>query len=80
MVRLEPEQKAEGRLDRQIAIYPCPFGRKFIVTIEPRSIAWPSKDFRSFADASARAQALHDQHGWPVIDKTGGQAAGEMLA
>lgn len=58
--------------DRAITIGECVFGGRFVVTIEPRSIAWPSQEFRAFADADKHAQALSAHHGWPVINKTGG--------
>lgn len=74
------QSQAPASQERQIAIYPCPFGKKFVVTIEPRTIAWPSKDFRSFEDANKHAQALRAQHGWSVLDKTGRPSAGELPA
>ena len=59
---------------RTIVINPCVFGGRFVVTFEPRSIALPSLEFRSHADASACAQARSKAHGWLIIDKTGESA------
>lgn len=56
----------------RITINSCVFGGRYIVTVEPRSVAWPSMEFRTFADANKHAQALGAHHGWPVIDQTGG--------
>ena len=57
---------------RSISIHSCVFVRRFVVTVEPRSIDWPSREFRSFADADKHAQVLQAHHCWPVVDKTGG--------
>jgi hypothetical protein len=56
--------------DRSIHIGACVFGSRFIVTFEPRSIAWPSMEFRTYAEARACADARSAAHGWPVVDKT----------
>lgn len=55
-----------------IVITECVFGKRFVVSIEPRTIAWRSYEFRSHAEALACATALREAHGWPVTDKTGG--------
>lgn len=55
-----------------IVINECVFGGRYVVTFEPRSIAWPSLEFRTHAEALSCADARHKAHGWPVIDKTGG--------
>ncbi|WP_140159579.1 hypothetical protein [Sphingobium sp. GW456-12-10-14-TSB1] len=55
-----------------IVISECVFGGRFVVTFEPRTIAWRSLEFRSHAEALACADAHHKAHSWPVIDKTGG--------
>lgn len=54
----------------KIVIGECVFGGRFVVTFEPRSIAWPSLEFRTYPDALACAQARHAAHGWPIEDKT----------
>lgn len=56
---------------RTIIISECVFGGRFIVSFEPRSVALPSMEFRSHADARACAQARHQAHSWDVIDKVG---------
>lgn len=62
-----------GNPQRTILIQACVFGGRYVVTFEPRSIAWPSLEFRSYDEAVACANAQHKAHGWPVIDKTEGQ-------
>lgn len=56
--------------DRTIEVHECPFGGRFIVVFMPRSIAWPSLEFRTYPEALACAEARHAAHGWPIIDKT----------
>jgi len=56
--------------DRSIIISECVFGGRFVVSFEPRSIAWPSLEFRTYGEALSCANARHSFHGWPVIDKT----------
>lgn len=58
-------------IERTIIISECVFGGRFVVTFEPRSIALPSMEFRTHADALACAKARQDAHGWNIIDKTG---------
>lgn len=58
--------------DRTITVNVCVFGGRHVVTFEPRSIAWPSLEFRTFKEAKTCADRHHIVHGWPVIDKTGG--------
>lgn len=59
-------------MPNQIIIGECVFGARYVVTFEPRSIAWPSLEFRTYSEALACAQARHEVHGWPIIDKTEG--------
>lgn len=55
-----------------IVISECVFGKRFVVSIEPRTIAWRSYEFRTHVEALACANAHREAHGWPVIDRTGG--------
>lgn len=55
----------------RIVISECVFGGRFVVTFEPRSIAWPSLEFRTYAEAKACADARHQAHDWPIEDHTG---------
>jgi len=57
---------------RTITISECVFGGRYVVSFEPRSIAWPSLEFRNHDDALTCAEARHRAHGWPITDKTGG--------
>lgn len=59
--------------DRSIHIDACVFGGRYIVSFEPRSIAWPSLEFRTYEEALGCAEACGAAHGWPIIDKTEGQ-------
>ncbi|MFB0875328.1 MULTISPECIES: hypothetical protein [unclassified Sphingobium] len=52
-----------------IVMSECVFGGRYVVTFEPRSIAWPSLEFRAYPDALACARARSAAHGWPIIDK-----------
>lgn len=54
----------------RIIITECVFGGRYVVTFEPRSIAWPSLEFRAYPDALACAQARHEAHGWPIVDRS----------
>ena len=56
----------------KIIIRECVFGGRFIVTFEPRSISWPSLEFRTHGEAVKCANARRDAHGWEVIDQTAG--------
>lgn len=58
--------------DRTITISECVFGGRYVVSFEPRSIAWPSREFRTYREAMGCADRHRIVHGWPVIDKTGG--------
>jgi len=58
---------------RTIHINACVFGGRYVVSFEPRSIAWPSMEFRTYAEALGFAEARQNAHGWPIIDKTEGQ-------
>lgn len=58
--------------ERTITINECVFGGRFVVSFEPRSIALPSMEFRTHADALACANARQKAHGWAIIDNTGG--------
>lgn len=55
-----------------ILLSECVFGGRFVVSIEPRRIDRPSREFRTFGEARTLADALHLKHGWAVEDKTGG--------
>ena len=57
---------------RTIHINACVFGGRYVVTFEPRSIAWPSMEFRTYAEALACDDAHSKAHGWPIIAKTEG--------
>lgn len=56
----------------KIIIAECVFGGRFVVTFEPRSISWPSLEFRSHGEAVKCANARHEAHGWEVIDQMAG--------
>lgn len=56
--------------DRSIVINECVFGGRFIVSFEPRSVSWPSLEFRTRADALACARARQQAHGWHITDRT----------
>ena len=58
--------------ERTMEIHACPFGSRFILVFMPRSIALPSMEFRTHADALACANARKAAHGWAIMDKTGG--------
>jgi hypothetical protein len=58
--------------DRIITIGECVFGGRYVVSFEPRSIAWPSMEFRTYSEARACADQRHAAHGWPIVDKTEG--------
>ena len=60
--------------ERAITINECVFGGRFVVSFEPRSIAWPSLEFRTYPEARACADARQKAHGWPITDRTGGGA------
>lgn len=55
---------------RSIIVTEGVFGGRFVLTFEPRSIAWPSLEFRTHAEALACARQRHAFHGWPIIDRT----------
>jgi hypothetical protein len=54
--------------DRTITIGACVFGGRYVVSFEPRSIAWPSIEFRAYDAARTCADQHHADHGWPIID------------
>lgn len=56
----------------RIIITKAAIGGRFVVTFEPRSIAWPSLEFRTHGEAVKCANARHEAHGWEVIDQTAG--------
>ncbi|AJR22514.1 MULTISPECIES: hypothetical protein [unclassified Sphingobium] len=60
----------------QIVISKAAIGGRFLVSFEPRSVSWPSLEFRHHGEAKRCADARHAAHGWPVIDQTaeGGEA------
>lgn len=53
-----------------------PFGCGFDVVVKPQIVpdnqGW---EFREHAQAMAFAQSLHQQHGWAIVDRTGGAHA-----
>ncbi|SEQ48162.1 hypothetical protein [Sphingobium sp. YR768] len=54
-----------------ITITKAPIGGRYVVTFEPRSISWPSLEFRAHGEAMRCAEARRQVHGWPIEDKTG---------
>ena len=46
-----------------------PFGTRVIVTIEPRTVDYPSWPFPTYAEAIAFAEELRRVHGWPISDR-----------
>jgi hypothetical protein len=52
----------------RIVISRAAIGGRFIVSFEPRTIAMPSLEFRTHADAARCAEARRSAHGWPIID------------
>lgn len=59
--------------DRSIHIRRSLFGG-VTLSIEPRTVDCPSREFHRHVDAVAFADALHVQHGWTIVDETGGAA------
>ncbi len=57
-------------MPNRIIISECVFGGRYVTTFEPRSISWPSMEFRSYAEAKGCAEARHKAHGWPIEDRT----------
>ena len=57
--------------DRTIFIRACVFGGRYVVTIEPRRVDWPSVECPAIAKARDCAAALAADTGWPIVDKTG---------
>ena len=55
-----------------ILLSECVFGERFVVSIEPRRVDRPSREFRTYGEARTLADALHLKHGWQIEDKTGG--------
>lgn len=60
-------------MPEQIIILECVFGGRFILTFEPRSIAWPSIEFPTYGEAMACADAHHKAHEWSIVDLTEAQ-------
>lgn len=56
----------------KIIIAACIFGGRYGVTVEPRTVDRPMREFRSLSEAAAHAERLRQQHGWEIIDQTGG--------
>jgi hypothetical protein len=50
----------------------CVFGGRFVVSIEPRRVDRPSREFRTYGEARTLADGLRLKHGWAVVDKAGG--------
>ncbi|WP_099185220.1 hypothetical protein [Sphingobium fuliginis] len=59
----------------RIIISRAAIGGRFIVSFEPRTVSWPSLEFRQHGDAKRCADARHATHGWLIIDQTEGGAA-----
>ena len=55
--------------DRTILIRRWAFGGRYVVSFEPRSIAWPSLEFRTYSKALSCAQQHHRAHGWVIVDQ-----------
>ncbi|RYM11020.1 hypothetical protein [Sphingobium cupriresistens] len=55
----------------RIIIAKAAIGGRHIVTFEPRSISWPSLEFRTHDEAVRCAEARQKVHGWLIEDKTG---------
>ena len=64
--------RAETDEQRTIHLTECVFGGRFVVSIEPRRVDRPSREFRTHGEARTLADALHLKHGWPIIDMAGG--------
>ena len=63
-------EAAEQRTEIHLA--ECVFGGRYVVSIEPRRVDRPSREFRTYGEARTLADALRLKHGWTVIDETGG--------
>lgn len=59
----------------RIIISKAAIGGRFIVSFEPRTISWPSLEFRTHDEAARCADSRHKAHGWPVMDQTAEGAA-----
>ena len=59
-------------MPEKIVITKQTFGLPYTVTFEPRSISWPSREFRSHAEAKGCAEARSKAHGWPIEDQAKG--------
>lgn len=57
-------------MPNKIIITKAAIGGRFVVSFEPRSISWPSLEFRDHAGAKACASARQAAHGWAIIDQT----------
>lgn len=57
-------------MPERIIIDKAPIGSRFIVSFEPRTVAWPSLPFRDYGEAKRCAEARHVAQGWPIIDRT----------
>lgn len=58
-----------------IVISKAPIGGRHVVTFEPRSISWPSLEFRTHGEAMRCAESRQKAHGWSIEDKTGEESA-----
>ena len=58
-------------VERTITIGACVFGGRYVVSFGPRSIAWPSLEFRTYGEARSCAEQRHKAHGWAIVDQAG---------
>lgn len=56
----------------EVHLAECVFGGRYVVSIQPRRVDRPSREFRTYGEARTLADALRLKHGWSVIDDTGG--------
>lgn len=54
----------------RIHLAECVFGGRYVVSIQPRRVDRPSREFRTYGEARTLADALRLRHGWSISDKT----------
>ncbi|KEQ53067.1 hypothetical protein [Sphingobium chlorophenolicum] len=54
----------------RIVITKAAIGSRFIVSFEPRTVSWPSLEFRNHREAKSCAEARQAAHSWQIIDQT----------
>lgn len=57
------------RIPFRVIVQLDPWGRRTLVTIEPRTVDRPTQSFRDDAAAMAYAEALSKAEGWLIVDK-----------